>query len=407
MAALQGIAKMRALMALGLPQGVLPPQERPDISFLRGLGFSGTDKAVWTAAFAAEPVLARQAISASAMWAANAATVSPSPDCADGRLHLSVANLSTMTHRSLEAPQTLAALKAICPDPTHFEVHAPLHAQASFTDEGAANFMRLCETHGAKGVEIFVYGRDGADGLSPGFPARQTLESVHALARRHGLDPAHTHFARQSRTAIDAGAFHNDVVAVASERVMFFHEHAFADKAELLATLRAKAKGLLEPEFVEVPDADVPLKDAIKSYLFNAQLVRRPGAARMTLVLPEEARANAATHRYLQGLVAGNGPIGELVFLDVRESMRNGGGPACLRLRIAMTPAQRAAASQGFFLTDALATRLESWVRQHYRETLAPADLVDPALIDEVRSALDALTQILPLGSGFYPFQRG
>ena len=38
--------------------------------------------------------------------------------------------------------------------------------------------------------------------------------------------------------------------------------------------------------------------------------------------------------------------------------------------------------------------------------TLTVADLADPSLIVEARTALDELTAILDLGSDFYPFQR-
>lgn len=403
-AALEGIAKMRRLMAMGVPQGVLPPLERPPMSFLRSIGFAGDDRAVWEAAWKSEDRLARNALAASAMWAANAATVSPSADCADGCLHLSAANLSTMLHRALEGPATTRALRRIfAADP--FRVHDPLPMQATFADEGAANHMRLCAKHGAQGVEVFVYGRTGEE-MRGGFPARQTLEACRALARRHGLDPARTVFARQSDAAIAAGAFHNDVVAVADCRTLFFHEHAFEDKAAVLAEIAGKARGLFDPSFVEVPAADVPLGDAITSYLFNSQLVTAPGADRQVLIAPREAQENARTARFIEAMLAGNGPIAASDFVDVRESMKNGGGPACLRLRVAVSDAERAAITPGFLLDDARASALEAWVQTHYRETLAPADLADPALLEETRAALDALTRVLPLGADFYDFQR-
>lgn len=404
-AALQGIAKMRRLAALGLPQGVLPPQERPNISFLRALGFDGSDAQVWSRAWRDAPHVARAAASASAMWAANAATISPSADCGDGRLHATPANLITMLHRAQEAPQTARALERLLPDEARFAVHVPLPAHDAFSDEGAANHMRLSDG-GGPGVEIFVYGRDASE-TRAGFPARQTRESCEAIARRHGLDARRTVFVRQSRRAIDAGAFHNDVVAVSHERVVFHHEYAFEDRDQVYADIRAAAKGLFDPHFVEVSAHDAPLEDAVSSYLFNAQLVRAPGAEKLTLIAPTETRENNRTGAYIARLTSfADSPIGAADYVEVRESMRNGGGPACLRLRIVMTDEERAAAAQGFFLTNELADELEAWVRTHYRENLEPADLRDPALIDETRRALDALTRILPLGSDFYPFQR-
>jgi len=404
-AALQGIAKMRRLKALGLSQGVLPPHERPNVAWLRALGFTGSDGTVWEAAWAREPALARAALASSAMWAANAATVSPSADCADGKLHASVANLQTMLHRILEAEQTERTLRCLLLDKSRFAVHPALLPHDALSDEGAANHMRMAAAPGAPGVEIFVYGRSAGE-TRAGLPARQTLEASRAIARRHGLDPNCTVFARQAAQAIDAGAFHNDVVAVAHEHVLFHHEDAFADKAAICAEVRAKAQGFA-PVFVEVPRARVGLDDAVASYLFNSQLVRLPGAGALTLIAPTEVRENNRTASFVQETIAAPGAaIGGVEYVEVRESMRNGGGPACLRLRIVMTPDERAAAAQGFFLTDALADALEAWVKKHYREELSPADLGDPALVGEVQTALDHLTRVLPLGGGFYPFQR-
>jgi len=405
-AALQGIAKMRRLMALGLPQGVLPPQERPAISWLRTLGFAGSDRDVWSRAWESEPLIARAAIASSSMWAANAATISPSADCADGKLHASIANLQTMLHRRLEAPQTERALRRLMAEEGVFAVHEALLAQDTLSDEGAANHMRMCGAEGGPGVEIFVYGRAAGEART-GFPARQTLEACHALARRHALDETRTIFARQAPQAIDAGAFHNDVVAVAHDNVLFHHEQAFADKAALYAEIRASAKTLFDPVFVEIRSDRISLEDAVSSYLFNSQLVRLPGDDRLTLIAPTEVRENNKTASVVQELIQQRDPpIGQVFYVEVRESMRNGGGPACLRLRIAMTPNERRVAAQGFFLTDALADQLEVWVRKHYREELAPQDLADANLVDETQRALDELTGILPLGPDFYPFQR-
>jgi succinylarginine dihydrolase len=409
-AALQGLAKARSLALQGLVQGVLPPHERPHLPTLRALGFSGSDAHILEAAWKADPRLVRNVCSSAQMWAANAATVSPSADCSDGRLHFTPANLLTMPHRALEASQTTATLRAIFADQNEFAVHQALPYQPLFSDEGAANHMRLCASHGGAGVEIFVWGRDGFAPAQGGFPARQTLQTGQAIARRHGLLDAHTVHLAQSRRAIEAGAFHNDVVAVASHHVLFAHEHAFEDKTMAYQAIRTACAGLLDPVIVEVPEAEVPLGDAIKSYLFNTQLLQLPGEDRLTLIAPEECRENSATHRYLLTLVAGNGPIGRVQFVDVRQSMRNGGGPACLRLRVVLTDQQLASLGAPLgaraVLDEALFDELCAWVNTHYRDTLGPDDLADPALLEESRTALDALTQIMQLGSGFYPFQR-
>ncbi|MCH8521184.1 N-succinylarginine dihydrolase [Glycocaulis sp.] len=404
---LEGLAKAKRLADAGLVQGFLPPHERPFIPGLRALGFTGSDAQVWEAAARRAPVLARNMASASPMWAANAATVSPSADTADGRLHFSAANLLSTLHRSIEGPQTARALRAIFPDETRFAVHDPLPMQAAFGDEGAANHVRLCAEHGAPGVELLVYGRDAFEHWQGRFPARQTKQACEAIARRHGLDPERTVIVRQSRAAIDAGAFHNDVVCVGNGPVLFFHEQAFDDTEAVTDAIRASAKGLFDPVFVEVPEAEVPIGDAITSYIFNSQLLSWPGEDRMVLLAPKETEETASTRAYCERMVAGNGPIGRVEYADVRQSMRNGGGPACLRLRVVLTKTELATVNPGVMLDDALYAKLTAWAKKHYRETLSPADLADPALVGESQRALDELTSIMGLGGDFYSFQRG
>ena len=404
-AALQGLAKMRALHDAGLWQGVLPPQQRPYLPAIRAVGYSGSDKDVYESVWRTDSRLARNMLSASAMWAANAATVSPSPDTKEGQLNLTPANLSTMLHRSIEHEQTGRALKAAFP---FAAVHDALPMQSVFADEGAANHVRLCAERGGQGLELFVYGREGfvQNEGDTKFPARQTLKSVQAIARRHGLDPSRTVFAKQSKSAIDAGAFHNDVVCVGAKETLFFHELAFADTAKMKADVAAAAKGIFTPNFVEVPLSQVPIADAIKAYLFNSMLVQFPADDRLTLIAPLETQENDATRQYCETLTAGNGPIGRVDFVDVRQSMRNGGGPACLRLRVTLTQAEWAQVNSGQKFTPELHSKLDDWVNKHYRDTLAPEDLTDPALMTESFAALDELTKLMNLGGDFYPFQR-
>jgi succinylarginine dihydrolase len=402
-AVLEGLKKMRLLADLGLPQFVLPPHERPDVAFLRSVGFSGGDATVIETAARQAPELLNTACSASPMWAANAATVTPSADAADGRVHFTPANLLTNLHRSLEGDQTTRSLRALFPDRDRFAVHDPLPAQPHFADEGAANHVRLCVDHGEAGVNLFVWGRDAYEPWIGRFPARQTKQAFEAVSRRHGAGGAV--FARQSRAAIEAGVFHNDVVCVGARTCLFFHEAAFEDTATMKAGVRAAATGF-EAQFVQVDEADLPLAEAVKSYLFNSMLVALPGEDRLTLIAPMETaetpRAKAAVDR----AIASNGPIGGVEYVDVRQSMRNGGGPACLRLRVVLTEAELVAANSAQRFDAVLHERLTVWAETHYRDRLLPADLADPKLLDESRRALDELTGILGLGGGFYPFQR-
>ncbi|WP_421786183.1 N-succinylarginine dihydrolase [Hyphobacterium sp.] len=404
-AVLEGLGKAKALADAGLVQGVLPPQERPAVGYLRRLGFVGDDAAIIESSWMASPALVRNVYSASPMWAANAATVSPSTDTSDKRLHMTPANLVTTLHRSLEGAATERALQRVFPG-RQFAVHNPLPMQSTFADEGAANHVRLCAEHGAAGVEIFVYGREGGELQSGHFPARQTRESCEAIARRHGLDPARCVFLKQSRKAIDAGAFHNDVVCVGTLNTLFFHEMAFADPEGARQAIRRAADGLFDPVFVEVPEDEVPIRDAIASYLFNSQLLSMPGEDRLMLNAPIECEETDSTREYCARMTAGNGPIGKVAFVDVRQSMRNGGGPACLRLRVVLTDEECAAVNRDCLMSDDLYAKLTGWAKQHYRDRLHPDDLRDPSLIEDSRSALDSLTGLLGLGADFYPFQR-
>lgn len=402
-AVLQGLDKMKTLADLGLPQFVLPPHERPNIPFLRDLGFSGSDAQVLERAWKDAPSFAAAACSASPMWAANAATVTPSADAADGRVHFTPANLITNLHRSLEHDQTRRALDALFPDTSRFAVHDALPSVAHLADEGAANHVRLCRDHGQAGVNLMVWGREAWEHWDGPYPARQTREASEAIMRRHEATGAV--LARQGKAAIAGGTFHNDVVCVGALDTLFFHELAFEDTDATKAAIRAAADGF-EPQFVEVSTADLPLADAISSYLFNSMLIRVPGQDRLTLICPTETRDNPRSHAVAQSLAASNGPIGHVEYVDVRQSMRNGGGPACLRLRVVLTEAELAATNPAMRLTDALHARLSDWGRRWYRDSLTARDLADPTLLDETRGALDALTQILNLGGGFYPFQR-
>ncbi len=372
-AALQGIAKMRGNMDAGLAQGFLLPLPRPNSRWLEALAADETT----------DPGLIAGAWSASSMWTANAATVSPAPDTADGKCHLTVANLVSMPHRSQEWPDTLAQLKLAFADESTFAVHGPV--PACFGDEGAANHMRFADEHGAPGLEVFVYGRSGGK-----FPARQHEQASRIVARKHGLDPERVLFVEQNPDAIAAGAFHNDVVAVANERVLFTHELAFADRQGTYDAITAKCPGA---QVVEVPADRVSLSEAITSYLFNAQLLTPP-SGEMTLVVPEECRDSVPVWSWLQDMLAGNGPIRHVKVVDVRQSMANGGGPACLRLRVVADPAK---VDPRFMLTQAKAEAMEGVISAYWPDQIDATDIGNEALADTIRAARTKMLDLLDL----------
>lgn len=406
-AALQGLAKMKALMEMGFTQGVLAPQERPDVAGLRKLGFSGSDaEVIERAAKESMPLLAASC-SASSMWVANAATVSPSADTADGRVHFTAANLNCKYHRSIEHPTTSRVLGAMFADQQHFAHHAALPAVAQFGDEGAANHTRFCRSYGEAGVEFFVFGRAAFDSRFPApqkYPARQTLEASQAVARLHGLSEEGVVFAQQNPAVIDQGVFHNDVISVGNGEVLFYHEDAFLHTDTMLAELReklARRGGRFQP--ICVPRSEVGVEDAVRSYLFNSQLLSQADGS-MLLIVPEECRSNERVWNYLQHLLADASPIREVKVFDLKQSMQNGGGPACLRLRVALNETELAAVNPGVIMTAPLYDTLTQWVDKHYRDRMSDSDLADPQLLTECRTALDELTQHLKLGA-VYPFQ--
>ena len=399
-AALQGLSKMRALAARGFLQAVVPPQLRPNLDLLRAAGFAGTDADLVGNAYRQAPSLLASAYSASSMWVANAATVSPATDTSDGRTHFTVANLSSKLHRSQESGQTARLLRRLFADSQYFVVHDALPSTPAFGDEGAANHTRFCAEHGAAGIEMFVYGRVefNADMPAPQrFIARQTLEASQSVARLHGLDPMRTVFAQQEPIAIDQGVFHNDVIAVGNANVLFYHAQAFLNEQSVLAELRQAMERIEAPLIpIRVAADEVALADAVASYLFNSQLLSK-NDGRMLLVVPQECFENKAVKGFLDKLLASGSPIDELISFDLRQSMRNGGGPACLRLRVALSDAAAAAMHQGVRMIESLYIRLVAWVQQHYRDRLTTADLADPQLHREVSSALEALAVILEL----------
>lgn len=396
LAALQGLQKMRLLRSIGLPQGILLPHLRPNIDALYALGFRGSPEVMMASAWRADPALMRLAMSASAMWTANAATVSPSVDTADGKVHMTVANLATMFHRALEAPFTEKMLRLIFGNEQYFTIHSALPGGTHLGDEGAANHGRFAPRHGAPGVELFVY----ADKQGGRFPGRQSQRASAAVARRHGLDASRTLCVRQADAAIEAGAFHNDVVSVTNGDVLFTHAQAFETPDTAYTLLRTAYPSI---QIIEVPSDTVPLHDAIHSYLFNSQLITCPDGT-MALILPQEVANTPSTQRYIQDLITQDTPIKAAHIIDVRESMRNGGGPACLRLRVVLTSAEQAAMDPRFLLDDGKIAALEQWVSATYPEQIAPDDLGDPLLHRQCLAALDQLTALLGLGS-LYAFQ--
>jgi succinylarginine dihydrolase len=407
-AALQGLKKMRMLLSMGIKQAIFPPHQRPNFTLLTQLGFEGTPQQQINKAFNSAPELLGACYSASSMWSANAATVSASTDCKDNRVHFTAANLISNLHRHQEATFSRKLLQQLFADERYFYHHDVLPCSTITADEGAANHNRLCNTHGHSGINLFVYGKKAMQAADiayqpRSYPARQTLEASKAIARSHQLEPTKVIFARQNPYAIDQGVFHNDVIAVANEHVFLVHEQAFLNQQETFNELKLKAGFPLQ--IIEVKEGKVSINEAVSTYLFNSQLITLPKGS-MALIAPLECEINTSVRRFIDELIADNSnPINQVYFLDLKQSMRNGGGPACLRLRVPLTDLELQAMHQQVLLNEELITHLESWVYRHYRTELSAKDLSDFNLVNEIYTALDELTQLLHLGS-IYPFQQ-
>ncbi|RLV61057.1 N-succinylarginine dihydrolase [Parashewanella curva] len=403
-AAKQGLQKAKALTELGLTQGILAPQERPFISQLKQLGFTGSEADILKQAYDYSPTLLAAYSSASCMWTANAATISPSADTADNKVHITPANLIEKLHRSIEFETTSRILKSTFVDENVFAHHDALPAHPFFGDEGAANHTRLCSEYDSKGVELFVYGREMTNphrSFPKHFPARQTLEASQSIARLHQLTTDNTVFMQQNPDTIDQGVFHNDVISVGNRNVLFYHEQAFVDTERKFDEIRQKMG--TEVHFIKVPTSEASIEDAVSSYLFNTQLVSLSDG--MAIIAPKECEQTPAVKAYLDKLLTLDTPIKAVHYFDVKQSMQNGGGPACLRLRVALQQQELAGVNPNTILTNELYQSLDAWIEKHYRDSLTIKDLADPQLLVECRTALDELTQIMNLGS-VYDFQR-
>ena len=221
-AALQGLAKMRSNLALGLVQGLFVPLPRPATALARRAGHD----------------IERGRTGDRRQCHERIGDVGG--QCSDRQPRAGHRRRPLPPHRRQSeddaAPQPRMARHA---GATATGVRGATHLRSMprFRAHSATRARPItCDwrrDHGEPGVEIFVYGVGGGP-----FPARQHVEASKAVARLHRLDPERTFFAAQSEEAIAAGAFHNDVVAVANERVLFAHEQAFADKAAIVELVR-------------------------------------------------------------------------------------------------------------------------------------------------------------------------
>ena len=400
-AALQGIKKAETLISYGSRQGFFLPHERPFIPGLKKLGFNGTDEEILSLAFRHSKVLLNNFSSASSMWAANAATISPSPDTQDNKIHLTPANLNSMFHRSIETEFTYQQCKIIFPK-EYFEIHNPAVSISGYGDEGAANHLRISKSDNEKGFEIFVYGESGFK-IDKTLVKRQALEVSRSIAINHKLDMENTFFLQQKHQAIEEGSFHNDIVSLSNKNVFIAHEDAFQNRDDLKKMLNILESKIDNFQYIEISNSEIPLKDIISSYLLNSQLITNVDNE-MQLILPDEVKEYDNCLSWLDKLKQIS-DVKLFDYVDIRQSMMNGGGPACLRLKVILNDEELESLNQNFLMNNERLESIKLLIEKEYRDVLYPDDLKDPSLLDESRRVLDELTKIFGTGS-IYEFQK-
>jgi len=392
-AALQSLEKIKFLFQLGSIEAIIPPHRRPYLDILNFYGYSGTPMEKILQAYSLDPKVFKAIFSSSSMWTANAATVTPSLDSLDKKVHITPANLKTNFHRSFESQVNYRILRKIFKS-SFFSIHAPLNT--SYPDEGGANHVRLAPRHGSQGVELFVYGEQ-PNGDTLQFPARQSFQASKQLTELHKLSSDNFVLACQSARAIDAGVFHNDVISTGNENFFLYHEDSFNDSKKVIEELKKKYNSISEEQLIcfEVKSQDLSLADAVKSYLFNSQVVSLDSSSRMLLLAPMESKTNANSKKVIDKIIADkSNPISELRFFDLNESMKNGGGPACLRLRVVLSEEEKDSCDQKFFFDETLFERIGNWIMDFYPVNLRVETLVQPSFYEKTTKAFDELELI-------------
>jgi succinylarginine dihydrolase len=379
-AALQGLEKMKWVMDQGGPQWVLPPLRRPRLDVLQQLGFWGTNAQqlcanVWQDA----SHLLKAVSSSSFIWTANLGYVAPRLDTQDGKLHLSISNLNSHFHRQLEAEARFVQLQYIF-QKGDVVIHPPVNYRG-FEDEGAANHTRL-EGPESGPLHIFVHG---------GRHGRQQLEAQKCWVRQSGLVDDRVLYLEQSQTALEGGVFHNDVIATGHGQHYFIHEKAYTEESldQLHSVFNAKGDLIL----LITSQRDLDLSASVSTYLYNSQIIEKPNG-HLSLLLPREC-----DRPDVQGVLKSwqrVKPMDEH-FMDLGESMMNGGGPACLRWRCLITEQQFQACHYGVQLTASLFQDLGEWILCHYPEHHRWEDLQASFWWKNEARAFEELSMILDI----------
>ena len=395
-AALEGIAKMEFVAGLGVGQYYLPPPTRPNWKWLESVGYSGDRRDVLRRCHDESPRLLSAAYSSAFMWTANAATVAPATDASDGRLHLVPANLCSNLHRGQEAAERRDQLRQMFRDVPDCDVHDPLPSVWALRDEGAANHMRLCGPDGQKAIHLFVYGHSDQSKAAK-FVARQSEQAARSVARCLGLRDDDCVFLEQTSQAIDAGVFHNDVIAMSNDGVMIYHELAFENSESTIECIKRKFEQKTGANLFcrSISESELPIADAVKSYLFNSQLISVGNDGDMELICPANCCDSSAVSDLIRSWIEETGnPIRRARYLPLGQSMKNGGGPACLRLRVMLNQTQLEGIDDRFMVTDDRLIKLRKEVSKWYPGSVELSDLARLDFAEHVTLAAQKIASL-------------
>ena len=379
-AALQGLEKMNVVMELGIPQAFFPPQKRPDLSFLKRVGFETV-----ASAYDKCPELLLAAFSSSFMWTANVATSTPSLDTLDSKHHITPANLGSNLHRHLEVLDTTRMFQQLMANPDYFVLHAALPSVRQLFDEGAANHTRLSPTADTQGLHLFVYG-DQTQHFAP----RQAKLASESIARLHQLPKERVLILEQNPEVIDEGVFHNDVISVGHLNLFLAHEKTFKNKGafDLIASTYHDLYQQ-HPLLHIVSEKDLPLQKAIKTYFFNSQILSLP-FGRRALLAPQECSEDAEVKSYIEKLPY----FSQVRYISLNESMKNGGGPACLRLRLLLNNLEQKMIPNCFWMDPTRSRLIGDLIEKYYPDTLSIDQLKDKSFLEQIAHTYIMLEQL-------------
>ena len=387
-AALEGLEKMRLAHEIGQNQLWFPPQRRPIFdAMINGAG-SDIDKVRW--AFDNNPELLSQLFSSSAMWMANNATVSGSADSSDGLVHVIPANLSTLAHRRVEVAQNLILLNYAF-FTKQFKVHPPLSHR--FRDEGAANHMQFSTDGHSKSLHLFVYNRSksGDEDKYLPFPLRQSYEASRSLAKAMNIPETQTLICRQLATSVQKGVFHHDVVGMSHQDVLIIHELALEDQDHTLQLLQTMSQNILKKKLtiIQVSSEQLSLKEALDTYFFNSQFIKDQDG-NVHLICAQQCNNHPKVSLLVDDLIAQK-VIEKVHYISLSESMMNGGGPACLRLRLPLTSKEFSNIPNCFKFSDEKYQEMVHFVHQFYPNQVRLADFIQINFLKKMNQLFDGL----------------